>query len=161
MAFNILALQITTMRITIVFIIVTFIFCGCSTKKLTHKVDYLNPPGVNTKAYSAAVRVDNLLYLSGSIGVNPQDGKLVSGGVEAETKQVFENIKNILQQNNSNLDQVIKCTVFLADIQDLAKINELYKSYFKVNLPVRSTVAGTGLPSGARIEIDCIAVELK
>ncbi len=108
-----------------------------------------------TAPYSEAVRLGDTLYVSGQLGTVPGKG-LVPGGIEAETRQTLENIKAILERRGSSLDQVAKCTVFLADIKDFAAFNAVYREYFKTNLPARTTVA-TSLVIGARIEIDCIA----
>jgi 2-iminobutanoate/2-iminopropanoate deaminase len=83
---------------------------------------------------------------------------LVEGGIEAETKQCIENIKDVLAQHNSSLDRVVKCTVILRDINDFEAFNEIYKTYFP-NKPARTTFAASGLAVGANIEIDVIAVK--
>jgi reactive intermediate/imine deaminase len=106
--------------------------------------------------YSAAVRLGDTLYVSGQLGTAPGKG-LVPGGIGPETRQTLENMKGILERHGSSLDQVAKCTVFLADIKDFAAFNEVYREFFKTNLPARSTVAVSGLVIGARIEIECIA----
>ena len=122
------------------------------------KIEYLEPPTIPNLPVYGAVRVNNMLYLSGSIGLDPQTGKLVPGGVEAEAKQVMENIKATLERNGSNLDRVVKCTLFLVDIKEWPRVNEVYKTYFTKHFPARSAIAGSGLALGARVEIECIAV---
>jgi reactive intermediate/imine deaminase len=122
------------------------------------EVEYLDPPAPNTYPFSGAVRVGNTLYLSGALGADPATKKLVPGGIEAETKQTLENIKATLERNGSDLDHVVKCTVFMADIQEWPRMNEVYKKYFLKHFPARSAVAGSGLALGARVEIECIAV---
>ncbi|MDJ0694452.1 MAG: RidA family protein [Mastigocoleus sp. MO_167.B18] len=108
--------------------------------------------------FSEAVRVGNILYLSGAIGNIPGKKKLVSGGIKAETKQVMENISRILQRNESSLDRVVKCTVMLADIKEWSAMNQVYVTYFsKKRLPARSAFGTSGLALGARVEIGCIA----
>lgn len=108
--------------------------------------------------FSEAVRVDNTLYLSGAIGNIPGKKKLVKGGIKTETKQVMENIKRILERNGSSLDQVVKCTVMLADIKEWSAMNQVYVTYFSKNrLPARSAFGTSGLALGARVEIGCIA----
>ncbi len=108
--------------------------------------------------FSEAVRVGNMLYLSGAIGNIPGKKKLVSGGIKAETKQVMENISRILQRNESSLDRVVKCTVMLADIKEWSAMNQVYVTYFsKKRLPARSAFGTSGLALGARVEIGCIA----
>jgi reactive intermediate/imine deaminase len=108
--------------------------------------------------YSTAVRVGEVVYLSGQIGISPETGQLVPGGTRAETRQTLDNIKGTLEQIGSSMDRVFKCTVFLADIADFAAMNEIYRTYFPVDPPARSTVAVSGLPLGARVEIECLAL---
>jgi len=107
--------------------------------------------------FSSAARVGNVLYLSGQIGVLPGTRQLVDTGVVKQTQQTFENIKAILAYAGSSLDRVFKCTVFLSNIADYAKMNEVYATYFPKDPPARSTVAGSGLALGARVEIECLA----
>lgn len=122
------------------------------------EVEYLDQPAPNTYPFSGAVRVGNMLYLSGALGNDPKTMKLVPGGIEAETQQTLENIKATLERNGTDLDHVVKCTVFMADIQEWPRMNEVYKKYFLKHFPARSAVAGSGLALGARVEIECIAV---
>ena len=108
-------------------------------------------------AFSEVVRVENMLYLSGQLGVNAS-GSLVTGGVKAETKQVMDNIRAILEKHGSGMDQVVKCTVMLLDIAERPAMSEVYVSYFpKDRMPARSTFGTTGLALGARVEIECMA----
>ena len=124
---------------------------GAQTKA---EVEYKGRPG---SAFSEVVRVDNMLYLSGQLGVNAS-GSLVSGGVKAETKQVMDNIRGVLERNGSGMDQVVKCTVMLLDIAERPAMSEVYVSYFpKDRMPARSTFGTTGLALGARVEIECMA----
>jgi len=106
--------------------------------------------------YSDAVRVDNMLYLSGKLGYLPESRKLAPGGIQGETRQALENIKAILEQNGSEMSKVVKCTVFLADIAEWSAMNEVYRTFFPANPPARSAV-GVDLGGGARIEIECMA----
>ena len=107
--------------------------------------------------FSEVVRVDNMLYLSGQLGVNTS-GSLVTGGIKAETKQVMDNIRGVLERNGSGMDHVVKCTVMLLDIAERPAMNEVYVSYFpKDRMPARSTFGTTGLALGARVEIECMA----
>jgi 2-iminobutanoate/2-iminopropanoate deaminase len=107
--------------------------------------------------FSAATRVGNVLYLSGQIGVLPGTRQLADTGVAGQTRQVFENMKAVLTYAGSSLERVFKCTVFLSNIADYAKMNEVYATYFPKEPPARSTVAGSGLALGARVEIECMA----
>lgn len=116
------------------------------------------PGAVSGLPFSPAVRVGNTIYLSGQIGNKIGTRELVPGGVAAETRQTLENIRTVLEAAGSSLDRVIKCTVFLADIGDYGAMNEVYASVFPNDPPARSTVAGSGLALGARVEIECMAV---
>jgi 2-iminobutanoate/2-iminopropanoate deaminase len=107
--------------------------------------------------FSPAVRVGNMLYLSGQIGNVPGTRQLADTGIAGQTRQAFENIKTVLQAAGSSLERVVKCTVFLADIRDYAAMNAVYATYFPKDPPARSTVAGSGLALGARVEIECLA----
>ena len=113
------------------------------------------PPGV---PLSAAIRVGDLLFLSGQLGVVPGSRGLAPGGTAAEAKQALENIKALLETAGSSMDRVVKCTVFLADIADFAAMNEVYRTFFPADPPTRSTVAVAGLLLNARIEIECLAL---
>ncbi len=113
------------------------------------------PPGL---PFPAAVRVGDMIYLSGQIGIKPGTLELVEGGVGPETTQTMENIKTVLDGAGSSLARVVKCTVFLADIADYGAMNSAYRRFFSENPPARSTVAGSGLALGARVEIECIAL---
>jgi reactive intermediate/imine deaminase len=107
--------------------------------------------------FSDAVRVGDLLFLSGQLGVRPGEKQLVPGGVEAETAQCLENIRAILARNGSGLERVVKCTAFLADMNEWARMNAVYRRYFPEGLPARSAFATSGLAYQARIELECIA----
>lgn len=107
--------------------------------------------------FSSAVRVGNVLYLSGQVGVLPGTRQLVDTGVTKQTQQTLDNIKAVLTHAGSSMDRVVKCTVFLANIADYDAMNSVYKTYFPKDPPARSTVAGSGLALGARVEIECLA----
>ena len=107
--------------------------------------------------FSEAVRLGDTLYVSGQIGILPGTLTLASGGIGPEARRVLENLKAILEHHGSSLDQVVKCTVFLADIKEWPAFNEIYREYFKTNLPARSALAASGLAFGARVEVECIA----
>ncbi|GAB6117971.1 RidA family protein [Thermoanaerobacter brockii subsp. lactiethylicus] len=107
--------------------------------------------------YSQAVMIDGFLYTSGQIAIDPATGELVEGGIEAQTERVLENIKAILKAAGMDLNNVIKTTVFVTNMGDFAKINEIYGRYFKDNPPARSLVEVKSLPKGALIEIEVVA----
>jgi len=116
------------------------------------------PGSLEGLPFSSAVRAGNLIFLSGQVGVPPGSNRVVGGGVAAETRQTFENIERVLEQAGSSLDRVVKCTVFLKNIDDYAEMNAVYATYFPEQPPARSTVAGSGLALGALVEIECIAL---
>ncbi len=121
-------------------------------------VEYLLMPGMEglDLPFSSAVRVDNTLYVSGNVGNLPGTLDLAPGGIAGETKQTLDNIKAVVEQFGSSMDKIVKCTVFLADINEWAAMNEVYKTYFK-NPPARSALGASGLALNARVEIECIA----
>lgn len=123
-------------------------------------VTYLSSPEMEALdlPFSEAVRVGNTLYLSGQIGNLPGTTELVAGGIAEETRQTLENIRAVLERHGSSLDRVVKCTIFLADIAEWPRMNEVYAPYFGDSKPARSAVAGSGLALNARVEIECIAV---
>ena len=107
--------------------------------------------------FSAAVRIGDLVFLSGQIGNVPGTRQLADTGIAGQTRQTFENIKTVLAAAGTSLERVVKCTVFLVDMRDYAGMNAVYAEYFPKDPPARSTVAGSGLALGARVEIECIA----
>jgi reactive intermediate/imine deaminase len=116
------------------------------------------PGAVAGLPFSSAVKVGNVIYLSGQIGNRIGTRQLVPGGIGPETRQTLENIRTVLEAAGSSLDRVVKCTVFLADIGDYEAMNQVYAGFFPAEPPARSTVAGSGLALGARVEIECMAV---
>ena len=120
------------------------------------EVEYLNPPGAEGRPFTEAVRVGNMLYLSGKLGTIPGQG-LVEGGIQPETRQTMENIKDALERYGSSMDRVVKCTVFLADIAEWSAMNEVYVTFFPTNRPARSALGSSGLALNARVEIECMA----
>ena len=122
---------------------------------------YLTPYGAPTRPFSPAVRVGNLIFLSGQIGTAGADASgntLVPGGIEAETRQTLENIRTTLTAVGSSMDKVIKCTVMMADMKEWDRMNAVYRTFFAPGrLPARSALGANGLALGARVEIECIA----
>lgn len=122
-------------------------------------ITHHNMPGTEDLGlpFSSAVQVDNTLYLSGNLGNVPGKNELVPGGIEAETRQTMDNIKTVLETFGSSMDKVVKCTVFLADMQEWPAMNAVYRGYFD-KPPARSALGASGLALDARVEIECIAV---
>jgi 2-iminobutanoate/2-iminopropanoate deaminase len=108
--------------------------------------------------YSQAVRTEQMVYTAGQIGLDPVTMEIVNGGVEAETRQVLNNLKQVLEAANSGLNYVVKTTVFLRDMADFPKMNAVYAEFFPENPPARSTVAAAALPKGVAVEIEAIAL---
>ena len=108
--------------------------------------------------YSQAIRIDNLVFTAGQVGLNPATMEIVEGGVEAQARQVLTNLKNVLEAADSGLNFVVKTTVFLQSMSDFAAMNGIYQEFFPENHPARSTVAVAGLPKGALVEIECVAL---
>ena len=103
--------------------------------------------------YSQAIRAGKTLYLSGQIGLDPSTMQMVEG-IEAQAHQVFLNMRGVAEAVGATLDSIVKLTVFVVDIGDFAKVNEIMQSYFKAPYPARSTVEVAGLPRGARVEVE-------
>ena len=135
---------------------------GCRSTNSARRVsapEFLVAPDSAARAFpfSEAVRVGDVLYLSGQIGTAPGTGALVPGGIGPEAVQTLDNIKAVLERHGSSLDRVVKCTVFLADIRDWPAFNEVYRRYFSRPYPARSALGASGLALGARVEVECIA----
>ena len=140
-------------------LVLAFLFSGCEIEVTQDtEVEYLSAPGTENLnlPFSAAVRVDNTLYLSGALGNIPGSLELAEGGIQGETRQTLDNIEATLESFGSSMDDVVKCTVFLADINEWAAMNEVYVTYFD-DKPARSAMGVSGLALGARVEIECIA----
>lgn len=116
-----------------------------------------NAPGA-IGPYSQAIKANGMLFCSGQIPIDPGTGEFVSGGVAEQTEQVFKNLIAVLEAGGSSLENVVKTTVFLADMGEFAVMNEVYGRYFDSNKPARATVQAARLPRDAKIEIDCIAL---
>lgn len=108
--------------------------------------------------YSQALRSGNMVFVSGQIPVDPATGTMADT-VEEQAKQALTNLKNVLQAAGLRMDQVIKTTVFLADLADFPRVNAVYESFFKAPYPARSCVQVAGIPKGALLEVECIAIE--
>lgn len=107
--------------------------------------------------YSQGIIANNMIFTSGQIPLKP-NGEFLDSNIKEQTKLVLENLSNVLKAANSSLDNVVKTTVFLANMSDFADMNEVYESYFKNNKPARSTISVKELPKKALVEIECIAL---
>jgi 2-iminobutanoate/2-iminopropanoate deaminase len=109
-------------------------------------------------SYSQAVLVDNTLYLSGQIAINPFDGEFKTESIETETHQVMKNILALLDAGEMGIENLVKCSIFLDDIDNFSIVDSIYSSYFKSEFPARETVEVSKLPKGVRVEISGVAV---
>ena len=116
-----------------------------------------NAPGA-IGPYSQAIKAGGMVFCSGQIPIDPKTGDFVSDAVSEQTEQVLRNLSEVLRAAGSSLDAVVKTTVFLADMNDFAEMNEVYGRFFSENKPARATVQAARLPRDARIEIECIAL---
>lgn len=116
-----------------------------------------NAPGA-IGPYSQAIKAGNLVFCSGQIPIDPATGEFISEAVAEQTEQVLKNLGEVLKAAGTSLDNVVKTTVFLADMNDFAEMNEVYGRYFSENKPARATVQAARLPRDAKVEIDCIAL---
>lgn len=108
--------------------------------------------------YSQGILVGNTLYCSGQLAIDPETGSLVTGSIEAETERVLDNLGAVLKAARMDYENVVRCTVYLADINDYATVNEIYAHYFSEAPPAREAVEVSALPRSARVEISCVAV---
>ena len=133
------------------------LLAGCASARPAAAPEFLTPYGSPQNPLSPAVRVGDVLYLSGRLGTDAT-GRLVVGGIEAETRQALENIRDVLQRTGSSMDRVAKCTVMMADMKEWPAMNAVYATYFPRHKPARSAFGVTALALGARVEIECLAV---
>ena len=137
---------------------VKFDFYLIINRKKMKKVIFTEKAPAAIGPYSQAVEVNGMVFLSGQIPVDPATGEFVPGGVTEQTTQVFENIKNVLAEAGLTTANIVKTTVFLADMSLFAEMNAVYAKYFEGDFPARSAVAVKALPKGALVEIESIAV---
>ncbi|MEL6131837.1 MAG: Rid family detoxifying hydrolase [Bacteroidota bacterium] len=132
-------------------------FTACQNRPHTHSVSVTYFSNAASSApYSEAVKAGNTLYLAGKLGM--KDGQLAEGGIQAETQQTMENIQAVLSSHGASMDDIVKVTVFLADMGEWGQMNEVYRTFFKDHYPARSAVGVDSIARGARLEIECIAV---
>lgn len=127
--------------------------CCCSQKKVI--TSDKAPKAIGP--YSMAVSTGCLVYTSGQLGLNPATGTLVEGGVQAQTRQALEHVKSVLEAAGTTLENVVKTTVFLQDMNDFAQMNAVYAEYFTSDQPARSAFQVAALPKGAAVEIEAVA----
>jgi reactive intermediate/imine deaminase len=120
-------------------------------------VVFHTPFGRPQHPFSPAVQVGQLLFLAGQLGTD-STGRLVAGGIKAETRQAMDNIRDVLGRVGSSMDRIVKCTVMMADMAEWPAMNAVYATYFPTQFPARSAFGATGLALGARVEIECVAV---
>ena len=108
--------------------------------------------------YNQAIRTDGLVFCAGQVGLDPDTGTMVEGDIAAQTERALQSLKAVLEGAGSSLNQVVKTTVFMTDLGEFAAMNDVYASYFVSDPPARSTVQVAGLPAGARVEIEAIAL---
>lgn len=148
-----------TMYRTIFLFILVLALSSCIKNKSQYPVFHVSHEESRADApFCDAVETEQLLFLTGQIGKNHKTGQLVNGGVEAETKQVILNIREVLEHHKLGLSDVVKCTVILRDINDFSHFNKVYTQYF-TNKPARTTFAASGLAGGASIEIEVVAAK--
>ena len=124
-------------------------------KQIIKTLDAAQPVG----PYNQAVKVNNMLYVSGQIPLDPKTGELVKGDVQEQTRMVMENMGAILKAAGMDFSNVIKCNIFITDMNEFPKLNEVYGSYFKEDPPARETIQVGALPKFVDVEISCIAAE--
>jgi len=144
------------MKHRILLVIPLLFLISCQSRQ---KVEYLQSKKftAQNEPFSEAVRVGNMLYLSGQVGNKPGKMNVVPGGIGPETRQTMENIKEVLERFGSSMDQVVKCLCMLEDINEWAEMSAEYVKFFPNHKPARSAFAGTGLAIGAKVEIECMA----
>ena len=108
--------------------------------------------------YSAGVKTGSFIFTAGQLGIIPETGNIIEGGIESETRQALENIRNILEEAGSSLDLIVKTTVFLQDMAEFTRMNTIYAEFFQADPPARTTVQVAALPKGAAIEIEAISL---
>jgi len=128
---------------------------GASARIQVIKTDKAGPP---VGPYNQGIKAGGFVFVAGEKGMDPVTGKIVPGGIEAETRRTLENIKAILEATGSSMDLVVSSFVFMTDLGDFPKMNAIYAEYFKANPPGRTTVEVKGLPAGAHVEITVTAL---
>jgi 2-iminobutanoate/2-iminopropanoate deaminase len=135
------------------------IVCAAASAHAADKPAFLNSPEAEQRGlpFSEAVRAGDFLFLAGQVGDDRKTGRVVPGGIAAEARQTLQHIKEVLERNGASMKDVVKCTVFLANIDEWAAFNAVYREFFSKPYPARSALAASGLALGARVEVECIA----
>ena len=107
--------------------------------------------------YSQAIKINKMVFLSGQIAIDPESQQFIEGDIETQTRRVLDNLKSVVEASGSSLENVVKTTIYLTDMNDFSKVNEIYATYFSSGKPARSTVCVAALPKNAKVEIDAIA----
>jgi 2-iminobutanoate/2-iminopropanoate deaminase len=134
---------------------IVLLLAACAPRYKTEVVAATSGP---PRPFSPAVKTNGFIFLSGQVGTD-STGKLVRGGIQAETRQAMTNIRDVLARSGSSMDKVVKCTVFILDMAEWPAMNEVYVTFFKGPPPARSATGANGLALGARVEIECIAAQ--
>ncbi|MDO8726412.1 MAG: RidA family protein [Candidatus Methanoperedens sp.] len=107
--------------------------------------------------YSQAIKTNKMVFISGQIAIDPESQQFIDGDIETQAKRVLDNLKSVIEASGCSLENVVKTTIYLTDINDFSKVNEIYATYFSSGKPARSTVCVAALPKNAKVEIDAIA----
>ena len=124
-----------------------------------YKTEVVRATSGPARPFSPAVKANGFIFLSGQVGTDSTGARVVPGGIQAETRQTMNNIRDILTRAGSSMDKVVKCTVFILDMAEWPAMNEVYVTYFTGPPPARSAAGASGLALGARVEIECIAAQ--
>jgi len=139
-------------RITV---LLALVLAACAPRYQTEVIKATSGP---PRPFSPAVKANGFIFLSGQVGTD-STGRLVTGGIQPETRQAMSNIRDVLARSGSSMDKVVKCTVFILDMAEWPAMNEVYVTFFKGPPPARSAAGASGLALGARVEIECIAAQ--
>src|SRR6476659_9100213 len=136
-------------------IVAMLLLAACAPRFKTEVFPTLSGPA---RPFSPAIKANGFIFLSGQVGTD-STGRLVTGGIQPETRQAMSNIRDVLARSGSSMDKVVKCTVFILDMAEWPALNEVYVRFFKGPPPARSAAGASGLALGARVEIECIAAQ--
>lgn len=147
----------------LIFSLMGLLLFACSNQNNLPRKEVIKSPKAPAAIgpYSQAIKVGNTLYCSGQIAINPASGELVTESIEAETKQVLENLGAVLKEAGMDHSDVVQATVYMTDMENYKKINEVYGQYFKETPPARAAIQVANLPKYVNVEIACIAIKVK